>query len=503
MTALAAMAAAIGLAVVSQRTGFGGTSASAELTDTCRLIAAAVFVGAGVLRISHWYVAGDRPSVFTGSALVTLGIGGVPLVDLAKAMSAPTAHSVHEQLARGVTVSVVLILVFLALRRQVEGSAPAVLVLAIALGAAAVGLVLMTVLQRSMPGMFVASPSAEVGLYLMIAAGWAGAAIIALGHRREQPWAARLVPLLGTLATAATFTAASVHGGPAWRLAAAVLFLTVAGLSAHCAVMDFVTTTMNRNDHVGDVEAALAEANHVVRSQDSWREELAHDAHNAVAGVRAALLTLKRYEESLDPATVERLRSAAIDELGHLEHLIERTEEDRSVDFELAEVLRAVAETRHATGLAVRLGNIHGRAHGRPGDVATVLQNLLVNAHTHAVGPVDVDCQEVDGTWEIRVIDHGPGIPEAQLDRLFSRGGRGPDSRGTGLGLYVSRQLMLEQAGDLTLTRHTGGCTFLITLPIAPPLHVPSQPTVAQVSGDDARRQHNASWLPTPALETR
>ena len=47
------------------------------------------------------------------------------------------------------------------------------------------------------------------------------------------------------------------------------------------------------------------------------------------------------------------------------------------------------------------------------------------------------------GTLRVRVADAGPGIADADRDRLFERYARGtlPGAEGTGLGLYVSREL--------------------------------------------------------------
>jgi signal transduction histidine kinase len=74
----------------------------------------------------------------------------------------------------------------------------------------------------------------------------------------------------------------------------------------------------------------------------------------------------------------------------------------------------------------------------------------------------------------IRVHDRGPGIPEEGLERLFTRFGRVPGSPirsgrvGTGLGLYLSRQLAEAMAGSLVLEA-TGpeGSTFALRLPPA------------------------------------
>ena len=74
----------------------------------------------------------------------------------------------------------------------------------------------------------------------------------------------------------------------------------------------------------------------------------------------------------------------------------------------------------------------------------------------------------------IRVRDHGPGIPAQRRDRLFQRFGRLEGSRtrsgrvGTGLGLYLSRQLARAMHGDIALeSTGPGGSVFRLRLPAA------------------------------------
>jgi signal transduction histidine kinase len=69
----------------------------------------------------------------------------------------------------------------------------------------------------------------------------------------------------------------------------------------------------------------------------------------------------------------------------------------------------------------------------------------------------------------IRVEDDGPGVPNAERERIFLHGVRGTNAEGTvgsGLGLYVSARLMREQGGDLRLEESaTGGACFAVILP--------------------------------------
>jgi signal transduction histidine kinase len=104
--------------------------------------------------------------------------------------------------------------------------------------------------------------------------------------------------------------------------------------------------------------------------------------------------------------------------------------------------------------------------------LAQVFDNLLVNAVKYAPGAqIKVILDVIDHQAHVMVRDTGPGIPPEYLDRLFQRFYRVPgtsaSARGTGLGLYICRQLMNAHNGDITVESRVGeGTTFHIYLPI-------------------------------------
>src|SRR6266511_2578726 len=102
-----------------------------------------------------------------------------------------------------------------------------------------------------------------------------------------------------------------------------------------------------------------------------------------------------------------------------------------------------------------------------------VLDNLLGNAvHYSPDGGtvrVRVTVEGPDGV--IRVIDQGIGVPEGERDRLFQpffRASNAHIRRGTGLGLYISRDIARRLDGDLVLEASgPSGSTFTLALPLA------------------------------------
>src|SRR5215218_7756582 len=102
-----------------------------------------------------------------------------------------------------------------------------------------------------------------------------------------------------------------------------------------------------------------------------------------------------------------------------------------------------------------------------------VLTNLLDNARAYAAGgPVQVVARQAGGTVELRVVDHGPGIPGPERERIFDQfyrlkgGGKRPE--GTGMGLAICRGIVEAHGGRLRAeTTPGGGATFVLTLPVA------------------------------------
>lgn len=97
--------------------------------------------------------------------------------------------------------------------------------------------------------------------------------------------------------------------------------------------------------------------------------------------------------------------------------------------------------------------------------------NLLANSLRHAAGaPVTVQVQEARGRIHVRVSNRGPGIPAAELDRIFEPFYRGSDDlrhSGSGLGLAIVKGFVEANGGSVTAESLPGqGATFEIELPV-------------------------------------
>jgi len=108
---------------------------------------------------------------------------------------------------------------------------------------------------------------------------------------------------------------------------------------------------------------------------------------------------------------------------------------------------------------------------GDPARLAQVFDNLIGNAMKYAPdSPIDISLERVGNDARINVRDHGPGIPPEHISNLFKRFYRVPGTntsvRGTGLGLYICRQIIQAHSGTISAESTLGqGTTFHIDLP--------------------------------------
>jgi two-component system OmpR family sensor kinase/two-component system sensor histidine kinase BaeS len=99
-----------------------------------------------------------------------------------------------------------------------------------------------------------------------------------------------------------------------------------------------------------------------------------------------------------------------------------------------------------------------------PQRVAQVIGNLLSNALRYVPegGRITINTRRLPEGVELAISDDGPGVPEADLPRLFDRFWRGEKSRsrsagGAGLGLAIARQLIEAQGGRITASNDPEG----------------------------------------------
>ncbi len=429
-------------------------------------MASGLFLAAGVLRLAKWRLVRDAHSALVGTALVVMGGLCLPLGGLARLFVAEESTQVVGLAIRCVASYLAMALVLRALRIH-RVARPKYLLLQVV---ATVALVFLLMLQGEhlVPESFTGNAVPPIILSAALAAAWFSIAVRVALSSRVLPWARRAAPLFLGMGIAELLRALDAGRVDSWTLSGVLVCASMAALATRSSLLDLDGAVRADQHQRSDLSIALSRAASEAGELVEWREQLAHDARNAVAGLRAAMEVMERYDGRIDAGTTERLRWAASQEIGHLEHLLFRTPTQPCEPFDVSRVVRDVARAARTMGEPVTAGGEHVHGLGRTEDLTAVLKGLLVNARTHAPGSqVHLRVLAAEGLITITCSDDGPGLRGTDPGRVFERGYRGPSSRGSGLGLYAARELMREQGGELELGPSRRGATFLLTLPAA------------------------------------
>ena len=103
--------------------------------------------------------------------------------------------------------------------------------------------------------------------------------------------------------------------------------------------------------------------------------------------------------------------------------------------------------------------------------MAQVIGNIISNSYKYAGTPIDISFGLSGGFLEMRIQDHGPGVPSDEIELItnkFYRGKEWADSGtgGNGLGLYIARTLMRKMNGDL-IPESGDGLTVTLVIPLS------------------------------------
>jgi signal transduction histidine kinase len=141
----------------------------------------------------------------------------------------------------------------------------------------------------------------------------------------------------------------------------------------------------------------------------------------------------------------------------------------RAEDLDLGGLLADVASRYPGVEYERPEGELTVR--GEPDALARVFGNLLDNALRHAAATVRMTVRADHGYQIVTVTDDGPGIPEADRERVFQRFARLDDARardagGSGLGLAIVRELVRRHGGAVTLGDADPGLRVEVRLPM-------------------------------------
>ncbi|HVC04383.1 MAG TPA: HAMP domain-containing sensor histidine kinase [Candidatus Acidoferrales bacterium] len=239
------------------------------------------------------------------------------------------------------------------------------------------------------------------------------------------------------------------------------------------------------NEMLGQIERAFAEREVVEQRLRHFVSDASHELRTPLTSMRGyaellqrnpdmsredVLLAVRRIEDET------RRMGLLVDDLLLLARLDQRRPLDRA-PVDLASMINdAVSDARAADPERSVIARISAPMIVTGDDlrlrqaVANLVRNALV--HTPAGSPVEVTLQSVNAHAEIDVIDHGPGVPEAQRQQIFERFHRADplrsrDQGGSGLGLSIAAAVVKAHGGSIGVQDTPGGgATFRIELPV-------------------------------------
>ncbi|MDP4003589.1 ATP-binding protein [Methylobacterium sp. NEAU K] len=243
-----------------------------------------------------------------------------------------------------------------------------------------------------------------------------------------------------------------------------------------------------RDDHVALPEAGPREVLAVSRALDRMRgrvRRLIDDRTQMLAAISHDLRTpITRLRLRAEFIEDEHARAATLRDLDQMNGLVEaalsfvrdgqaRNSASHSL-VDLASVVQTVCDDFSDFGAPVSVGRSrHVLVKGRPEELQRAITNLVDNAVKYG-GGAEVHMEASERGVRICVLDHGPGIPEAEREAMlqpFVRGDRARNlnaASGFGLGLSIVLAIVEAHNGRLTLeNRREGGLSAAIELPLA------------------------------------
>jgi signal transduction histidine kinase len=444
-----------------QDAGLASVAAGFELS------AGALGIVASTLGIVRWRLAGDARALWVGTAVGVYATFSIALAQvLPEVMGEGQRHLVFW--VRPASLLVSLALFAFALRApEVDARLRPARTFGIAVTAFVVTGMAIVVGALLFPEAAAFDNTAYFSIGLTLA--WAGfaTAYVLRGIREHQViFAWYGLTMFGL--TLAELIRAMVSDDPSQVLGSAII-RCIALLYAVVGVTRALQTMFaSQSERLLQSTAASLSSSASLRAAQQRQEEMAHEARNALTAIEGATQTLERFREDLDDETRRTLALAVSDEIGRLQRLVSSSSQtNHPVSFRVADIIGPQVDLARMQGSRITTSAPTDlTAFGRPTEFAEVLQNLLVNARVHGRDPIAVVATRRGGHIIVRVEDCGAGVRPEERHRIFERGARDSDAPGSGLGLYLSRDLMKNLNGNIWVEdRDGGGAAFVLAIP--------------------------------------
>jgi signal transduction histidine kinase len=254
-------------------------------------------------------------------------------------------------------------------------------------------------------------------------------------------------------------------------------------LGSLAAPAGLVLSQIGRYEAQAEMTRRLEE---VAQMKTDFVSTVSHELRTPLTSIIGSLDTVNRPELAPTQATAQQLLSTARRQAGRLQRLIDDLLVVSRIDRGAIPVHLEPVPLKLAFEEVNRVVSIEPTFAIDPPDLTVeadrdhltrILINLVENAAKYAVGsPVELYAWERPNKAVIAVVDHGPGIPDDERERVFERFTQidQSDTRskgGTGLGLSIVKSLAEVMYGAVRVeATEGGGATFVVELPLAPAL---------------------------------
>jgi signal transduction histidine kinase len=255
----------------------------------------------------------------------------------------------------------------------------------------------------------------------------------------------------------------------------------------HIRIASFASDILSvlfERDTWRETDSELHDLKRQMQLQEDFVSTISHELRTPLGFIKGYSTSLLREDTTWDPETQKEFLMIIDEEADRLSVLIEnvlesarlqsRTIQLRFQPLRLDAVIRDVIARIRVRHKDLNVNTALDSTPSIQGDgvrIAQVIENLFTNAIKYAPGaPIDVTLEQTSETIRIAFHDQGPGIENEALPFIFDRFYRARNEKtitGTGLGLYICKQIIEAHRGKIWAESNTDqGTTFFIELPI-------------------------------------
>jgi K+-sensing histidine kinase KdpD len=266
------------------------------------------------------------------------------------------------------------------------------------------------------------------------------------------------------------------YGGPEYSEKDQETFFFISNHIAQLLERDFLVRTIDK----------IEGSQRMWKMQDNFVSTVSHDLRTPLGFIKGYTTTLLREDTNWDVPTYREFLGIIDDEADRLQELIDNLLDSSRLqsgtlkmnlqtvrlDVVLRDMIQRSQLREMDIAIKLEIENQGVIVQADPTRMGQVFDNLLNNAAKYASGATVIVNLIVDGDQaKIKVSDNGPGIDEEHLEKIFQRFYRVPETRmavrGSGLGLYICRQIIEAHFGTITAESGTRqGTVFHLSLPI-------------------------------------